>query len=203
VTMFAILALLVALVLVPRVVRSSRGLHYYLRPRTWTGDDGLSLRGYDVFHTDRKTHLYSQDMRPQGKRWLSTFYACKVAGTSHRKKELQRRQFGVGSVVTLVPDPDNPHSKTGKAVQVWDARRKYQVGFIPEEDAPRIFDRLTETDDPVWGFILTEYHKKGKRVGLEVLLVPPGTPLRLPRWIKPPVAWSEARRRSAAASASA
>ena len=153
---------------------------YYLEPRSWDGDDGLYGRGYNLFHSsDPARSLRWHDLRPQGKSWRSTFFLTKIAGVSHRADVAQRPEFDVGARISLVPDPDNPHSRSGKAVQVWDARQTQQVGFVPDDDAPRIFDRLRK-GDPVWGFVFAEHRKNGERVGLEILLVPPDSSLKLP-----------------------
>jgi len=118
-------------------------------------------------------------MRPQGKSWRSTLFLIRIAGVSHRAEVLQKPEFDLGSRVSLVPDPENPHSKSGKAVAVWDAAGRHHAGFVPEADTRLVFDRI-RAEDGVWGFIATEYWKGRKRVGLEVLLVPPGERVSIP-----------------------
>jgi len=152
---------------------------YVIKRRDWTGEGGIQARGYDVYHRGDSRSLFSNNMRPQGQTWRSTLFLIKLAGVSFRPDVLQKPQFSLGSRVTLIPDPNNPHSRTGKAVAIWDADRNFHIGYVPEADTALVFDRM-QSEGGVWGFVLREYWKGRKRVGLEVLLVPPDTRVKFP-----------------------
>lgn len=57
----------------------------------------------------------------------------RVAGVSYRTDALQRLEFLPSSAVSLVPEPLNEHDRN--AIGVWDAGRRYQVGYIPRDTA--------------------------------------------------------------------
>lgn len=60
-------------------------------------------------------------------------------------RKLFKSKGGTEHIVeaTLRQDPDNPHSPSGKAVAVF--IRDHQIGHVPEDEAPRVFDALSKT----------------------------------------------------------
>jgi len=57
-----------------------------------------------------------------------------VAGVSFRPDVLQRLEFLPSCEICLVPEPNNEHDRN--AIAVWDAKRRYQVGYLPRDIAP-------------------------------------------------------------------
>src|SRR4051812_18725461 len=96
----------------------------------------------------------------------------KLAGAFYRADALQDEAFAPGRRLALVPEPDNEHDPN--AVGVWDAERRLQVGYVPAEVAPEV--RGDEQAVSLW-----EFREEGQRVGLRVLLAPPGAWLQEPR----------------------
>jgi len=91
-----------------------------------------------------------------------------VSGESHHMKDLQKKCFEPGEEIQLIPEPNNPHSKT--AVGVWDREKKYQVGYIPKEEEERIFKKISDG----WlkkCIVMWEIYEGGKRVSLRLLLI--------------------------------
>jgi HIRAN domain len=106
-------------------------------------------------------------------RWDDTrVRVLKVAGTSYRAEALQDEAFAPGRRLALVPEPENEHDPN--AVGVWDAERRLQVGYVPAEVAPEV--RGDEQAVSLW-----EFREEGQRVGLRVLLAPPGAWIQEPR----------------------
>lgn len=72
-----------------------------------------------------------------------------VVGESYRNSDGVSRQqviqkLRIGDNINLIPEPNNPHSESGKCVAVW--CKFGQIGYLPEydEDSELIFDRLIE-----------------------------------------------------------
>ncbi len=97
----------------------------------------------------------------------------KVAGTSHRVRELQDDVFAPGRRLALVPEPDNAHDPD--AVAVWDADRSLQAGYVPATFAPEL--RGDEQAVALWEF----RDAGGRRIGLRALIAPPDA------WIQEPL----------------
>jgi HIRAN domain-containing protein len=91
--------------------------------------------------------------------------------TSYRADALQDEGFRPGSRLTLKPEPANefdPH-----AVGVWDGGGRIQVGFVPREAANEVAGRLQHGSLDAWS--LWEWRdESGRRVGLRMLIAPPG-----------------------------
>jgi hypothetical protein len=118
-----------------------------------------------------------RDERGRSIRWddrrLATtgITVLKVAGTSYRAEALQDEAFRPGSRLTLKPDPANEFDR--HAVGVWDACGRLQVGFVPREAAGEIAGRLERGGLDAWA--LWEWRDEdGQRVGLRMLIAPPG-----------------------------
>ncbi len=90
-----------------------------------------------------------------------------VAGVSFRPESLEDPSFEPGRVVSLVPEPDNPHDSN--AVAVWNEERTLQLGYVPRETAPQ----LTGDEQAV-----SLWRVEG---GLRVLIVPADTWVGRPR----------------------
>ena len=97
----------------------------------------------------------------------------KLAGASYRADALQDDAFAPGRRLTLVPDPDNEHDPN--AVAVWDTERRLQAGYVPAEIAPELSG--DEQAVSLWEF----RGEDGSRIGLRILLVPPGAWVQEPR----------------------
>jgi len=95
-----------------------------------------------------------------------------VAGASYRAEALQDDAFAPGRRLALVPEPANEHDPN--AIGIWDAERRVQAGYVPAEVAP-------ELDGSEQAVSLWEYRDEGSRVGLRVLVVPPGAWVGEPR----------------------
>jgi len=98
-------------------------------------------------------------------------HVLKVAGTSHRREDLQSPLFEPGKELSLVPEPDNPHDPD--AVGVWDAHRTRQVGYIPREKA-RLIKRCLTHERIERAVALWEWRQagSGERIALEILVGP-------------------------------
>ena len=59
-----------------------------------------------------------------------------VAGVSFRPEAVVDSSFDPGRLLTLVPEPDNPHDPN--AVAVWNEDRTLQAGYVPREVAPEL-----------------------------------------------------------------
>jgi hypothetical protein len=97
----------------------------------------------------------------------------KLAGASYREAVLQDDAFAPGRRLALVPEPENPHD--AHAVGVWDAERRVQGGYVPAEVASEL--RGDEQAVSLWEF----GGEDGQRIGLRVLIVPPGAWVQEPR----------------------
>jgi hypothetical protein len=97
----------------------------------------------------------------------------KLAGASFRADALQDEAFTPGLRLALVPEPDNEHDPS--AVAVYDAGRRLQAGYVPAEVASTL--RGDEQAVSLWEF----RDEDGRRIGLRILLVPPGAWVQEPR----------------------
>lgn len=148
---------------------STPSVTHDLRFRRTVRDDGVERRALEVYPTGKRTRLNPSDLRPTGGTWDTEFFHCSVAGVSHRHKALQRSDFSLGSSVRVVHEPDNPHSKDGKTLAVFNLKGGHQVGYIPSADSSVIYDRLAK-DSGIAAFVQTEFRNDGERVGLRLLL---------------------------------
>ena len=99
-----------------------------------------------------------------------------VAGVSYRLEAAQSDGFAPGSLLALVPEPENEFDPN--AIGVWDEARREQVGFVPADRAVEIGERLR---DQVGAIVLWEWRTQGKRSALRVLVAPSLTVGRLRR----------------------
>jgi HIRAN domain len=97
----------------------------------------------------------------------------KLAGASYRGDALQDDAFAPGRRLALVAEPDNEHDPN--AVAVFDAERRLQAGYVPADVARE----LTGDEQAVslWEFRGDD----GRRIGLRILLTPPGAWVQEPR----------------------
>jgi hypothetical protein len=97
-----------------------------------------------------------------------------VAGVSHRAEALQQKCFSPGEQVILRPEPTNAYDTN--AVAVWDNSGTIQVGYVPATLSARVAEEF-RNGNPLGGIVISEFRqgsKRGKRVGLHVLLAPLG-----------------------------
>jgi hypothetical protein len=97
-----------------------------------------------------------------------------VAGVSHRAEVLQRECFSPGEQIILRPEPTNAYD--ANAVAVWDNSGTVQVGYVPAALSARVAENF-RNGNPLGGIVICEFRrgsKRGKRVGLHVLLAPLG-----------------------------
>ncbi|MBI2358657.1 MAG: hypothetical protein HYV04_07075 [Deltaproteobacteria bacterium] len=89
----------------------------------------------------------------------------KVTGPLYRKEALEDQAFAPGMKLALVLD------KEGRAVSIWDAARKLQLGHVPRQFAALVSGQIRSGRD-VGGISLGEWVKNGRRVGLRVIVGP-------------------------------
>jgi hypothetical protein len=107
----------------------------------------------------------------------------KVAGTSHRVRDVQAAAFAPGSPLLLKPDPKNRFDEN--AIGVWDARGRIQAGFVPKERAAEIGRRLRS--ERLEAICLWEWRdSRGERCGLRMLIAPPEMLRERPRVLTSP-----------------
>jgi hypothetical protein len=97
-----------------------------------------------------------------------------VAGVSHRAEALQQKCFSPGEEIILRPEPTNAYDPN--AVAVWDNSGTVQVGYVPAALSGRVAEDF-RNGNPLGGIVISEFRlgsKRGKRVGLHVLLAPLG-----------------------------
>lgn len=89
-----------------------------------------------------------------------------VAGVSFRPDALQRLEFLPSCEIALVPEPKNKHDPN--AIGVWDANRRYHVGYLPRGIAPH--GTLSEHT----GYVFRQYRDKRTNavLGLKLVLGP-------------------------------
>ncbi len=98
-----------------------------------------------------------------------------VAGVSHRAEALQQKCFSPGEQIILRPEPTNAYDPN--AVAVLDNSGTFQVGYVPAALSGRVAEDF-RNGSPLSGIVISEFRlgsKRGKRVGLHVLLAPHGT----------------------------
>jgi hypothetical protein len=97
-----------------------------------------------------------------------------VAGVSHRVDALQQNCFSPGEEIILRPEPTNVYD--ANAVAVWDNSETVQVGYVPASLSAQVAEAF-RNGNPLGGVVICEFRqgsKRGKRVGLHVLLAPLG-----------------------------
>lgn len=105
--------------------------------------------------------------------------AIGVAGESYHMEDLQSDAFAPGQELSLVREPDNPHSEDGSATAIMDTSERLQAGYIPSEESTRIAKKLDRGED--WRcFSMWEVVKDRERVSLRVLLVGPDASISFP-----------------------
>ncbi len=94
-----------------------------------------------------------------------------VAGVS-RYADRSASAFAAGEVVSLVPEPDNPHDRNAVAVRSADG--KLQAGHLPRETAAWATEWMRRTGEPFSGLVLWEFRLVGgtDRRGLRLLIAP-------------------------------
>ena len=97
----------------------------------------------------------------------------KLAGASYRAEALQDDAFAPGRRLALVREPENEHDPN--AVAVYDAERRLQAGYVPADVAPELYG--DEQAVSLWEF----HGEDGRRIGLRILLAPPGAWVQEPR----------------------
>jgi hypothetical protein len=95
-----------------------------------------------------------------------------VAGTSYRGDALQDDAFAPGCELTLIAEPENEHDPN--AIGVWDAAQRAQVGYVPADVAAGLAL-------PLQALSLWEWREADRRVGLRILVAPPGVWIGKPR----------------------
>lgn len=99
-----------------------------------------------------------------------------VAGTNYHKKELQSKTFSPGSILTLSPEPNNPHDSN--AIAVCDQEKQNKAGYIPGSQAKRIGKKLA-AGEYTKVISMWETRKNGKRDGLRILMLSDDAEIRL------------------------
>jgi hypothetical protein len=97
-----------------------------------------------------------------------------VAGVSHRPEALQQKCFSPGEKISLRPEPTNAYD--ANAVAVWDDSGTVQLGYVPAALSGRVAEAF-RNGKPLDGTVISEFRvgsKRGKRVGVHVLLAPLG-----------------------------
>lgn len=89
----------------------------------------------------------------------------KVSGPFCKKEALEDQAFSPGMKLALVMDNE------GRAVSIWDAARKLQLGHVPRQFAALVSEQIRSGRD-VGGVSLGEWVKNGRRVGLRVIVGP-------------------------------
>ena len=98
--------------------------------------------------------------------------SLEVAGTSFREDALQDPSFKPGKKVLLVPEPNNEYDPN--AIGIWNSEMTRQVGYIPRNHSKRIAKKLNKGER--WHALsMWQTVKKGKRVGLRILMYREGT----------------------------
>jgi len=134
-------------------------------------EDGTTLwcGGYTPVDEDGSFMSISQHHTSDGR----CIY-CNVAGVSHRSKALQHERFKPSEQIILRPEPTNVYDPN--AVAVWDASNTVQAGYVPATLSPQVAEQL-RNGKPLGGIVLSEFRRgseSGPRVGLHILLAPPG-----------------------------
>lgn len=105
--------------------------------------------------------------------------AIPVSGESYHMEDLQSDAFKPGQELSLVREPDNPHSEEGTATAVMDASETLKAGYIPTEESTRIARKLDRGEE--WRcFSMWEVIRDGERTSLRVFLVDANASLKLP-----------------------
>jgi len=135
------------------------------------GDDGSTLwcGGYTPVDDDG-TFMRISEHRASDPRCIYS----NVAGVSHRAEALQQKCFSPGEEIILRPEPTNVYD--ANAVAVWDNSGTVQVGYVPASLSARVAQNFRD-GNPLGGIVICEFRrgsKRGKRVGLHVLLAPLG-----------------------------
>ncbi|HMF49275.1 MAG TPA: HIRAN domain-containing protein [Candidatus Saccharimonadales bacterium] len=99
----------------------------------------------------------------------NNFHVFRVAGVSHRSKQLQNEAFAPATLVELVKEDSNPHDK--RAVSVWDSNKKLMVGYVPREDAAAV-RRTMAARSEAQALIIAHCMKKKKRIALRIIFGP-------------------------------
>jgi hypothetical protein len=143
------------------------GLEYRLVPLDTNDGAGFVVERIE----DKQRLLWSALPKSDGLR------AFNVAGVSHRRDVLQQPEFAPGSVVELIPEPDNEHDPN--AVGVWDEDGAVQVGWVPREDAKAV-SRWIGRDEGLTAIVMWEHTEGGTRRGIRVLIATAEAAIELP-----------------------
>jgi len=97
-----------------------------------------------------------------------------VAGTSFRENVMQNKSFEPGKRLLLITEPKNEYDPN--AIGIWNSDKTQQVGYIPKEHSSRISKKLNKGQR--WHALsMWQTVKKGRRVGLRILMYREGTRL--------------------------
>lgn len=148
---------------------------------------GFEEREWDNESSGEELDGYGYGLRDEDDRaiaWNDPLLAAngievlKVAGTSHRLADIQDDAFAPGSPLRLRPDPRNKFDKN--AIEVLDASRRIQAGFVPKDRAAELGRRLKQ--EKLEAISLWEWRdESGHRCGLRMLVAPPSALAERPR----------------------
>lgn len=144
----------------------------------WGGSGAWERRGIQALHPEFGSYVYDDDV-PEV--WQGV-WATYLAG-AEKNRDSGRREFDVGRVVTLVPEPDNPYDRNAIAVRSADGR--YKAGYIGRDETAAV--RRLAARGPLAAVVQWEQRRPGARTRqrLRLLLGP------APCQVSPPVEWPD------------
>ena len=145
----------------PRRAKPARTKSFTLKEATFDPDGDqtdLEWRGFHIYDESGAAVSYA-DARAVG------LHIFNVAGVSYRQDVLQRASFAPGSVLRLVPEPNNAHDRD--AISVWDADRSAMIGYVPKAINRTIREALERPGCNA--LAIAEHTKDGRRVSLTVM----------------------------------
>lgn len=144
----------------------------------WGGSGAWERRGIQALHPEFGSYVYDDDV-PEV--WQGV-WATYLAG-AEKNRDSGRREFDVGRVVTLVPEPDNPYDRNAIAVRSADGR--YKAGYIGRDETAAV--RRLAARGPLAAVVQWEQRRPGARTRqrLRLLLGP------APCQVRSPVEWPD------------
>ena len=139
--------------------------------RVSDGGARLSWLAFTLRETFYK-EVDGQRIRGAGFDVLDDRKVVKVAGVSFRSDALQSPTVAPLQRLSLVPEPSNREDPC--AVAVWDAGRSVHVGYVPRDEAGPLSAALKRGEAWCAVSLWEWWQDDGFRVGLRVMLVPPG-----------------------------
>lgn len=95
-------------------------------------------------------------------------FSFNIVGEKYREENIQGPEFSLGSELSLVPEPDNPHDSD--AIAVYDSEERLQAGYVPADTTGRVRARWREDED--WKAIVAwESKEGGQRKNVRVLMI--------------------------------